>query len=184
MCPTDIQVWQIKRTVRGGQIHSIHHGSNQSTMAIDTALTPTVVQLKKKSCITADDDPLCCEIDFSQCTWQISNYGQSNEPSEAGEATAFTVARIRVPWRYKQRKHQRGFGFRRKVASQQMMILSAVRSISRDVPSRYPSMVDQMNHQKQTKPQHSPWFKSNYHGDRYKENTDGGSVSEEKLNHT
>jgi hypothetical protein len=34
------------------------YGFNQSTLEIDTALTPTVVQLEKKSCITADDDPL------------------------------------------------------------------------------------------------------------------------------
>jgi hypothetical protein len=34
-------------------------------MTIDTALTPTVVQLEKKSGITADYDPLSCEIDFS-----------------------------------------------------------------------------------------------------------------------
>jgi hypothetical protein len=64
------------------------------------------------------------------------------------------------------------------------MIISAVRSLSRDVPGRYPSMVDQTNRQMQTKPHHSPWIKSEYHVDRYNENTDGGSVSEEKLNHT
>jgi hypothetical protein len=64
-----------------------------------------------------------------------------------------------------------------------MMILSAVRSISRDVPGRYPSMVDQTNRQRHMKPHHSPWLKSEYHGDRYIPNTDGGSVSEEKLNH-
>jgi hypothetical protein len=65
-----------------------------------------------------------------------------------------------------------------------MMILSAARSIPRGVPGRYPSMVDQTNHQRQTKPQHSPWLKSEFHVDRYNENTDGGLVSEEKLNHT
>jgi hypothetical protein len=70
------------------------------------------------------------------------------------------------------------------IAPQQMMILSAARSISRDVPGRYPSMVNQTNRQRQTKPQHSPWLESEYYGDRYNENTDGGSVSEEKLNHT
>jgi hypothetical protein len=65
-----------------------------------------------------------------------------------------------------------------------MMILSAARSISRDVPGRYPSMVDQTNLQRQTKPQHLQWLESEYPGDRYNENTDGVSVSEEKLNHT
>jgi hypothetical protein len=65
-----------------------------------------------------------------------------------------------------------------------MMILFAARSISRDVPGRYPSMMDQTNCQMQTKLQHSPWLKSEYHGDRYNKNTDGGSVSEEKLNNT
>jgi hypothetical protein len=44
--------------------------------------------------------------------------------------------------------------------------------------------VDQTNRQRQTNPQHSPWLESEYPGDRYNENTDGGSVSEEKLNHT
>jgi hypothetical protein len=58
-----IMVDQMNR--RGRRSHSIHHGSNQSIMAIHTALTPMVVQLEKKSCITADDDPLRCEIDFS-----------------------------------------------------------------------------------------------------------------------
>jgi hypothetical protein len=65
-----------------------------------------------------------------------------------------------------------------------MMILSAARSISRDVPGRYPGMVDQTNRQSQTEPHHSPWLESEYPGDRYNENTDGGSVSEEKMNHT
>jgi hypothetical protein len=70
------------------------------------------------------------------------------------------------------------------IAPQQMMILSAVRSLSRDVPSRYPSLVDQTNRQRQTNPQHSPWLKSEYPGNRYNENTDHGSVSEEKLHHS
>jgi hypothetical protein len=111
----DIQVWWIKRTVRGRRSHSIHHGLNQSTMAVDRALTPTVVQLEKKSCITADDDPLHCKIYFSRCARKISNYGRSNEPREAYEATAFPMAQIIVPWQYIQRKHQRRFGFRRKI---------------------------------------------------------------------
>jgi hypothetical protein len=51
------------------------------------------------------------------------------------------------------------------------MILSAVRSISRDVLGRYPSMVVQANHQKQTNPQQSLWIKSEYHDDRYIPNT-------------
>jgi hypothetical protein len=68
-----------------------------------------------------------------------------------------------------------------KIALQQMAILSAAISISRDVPGRYPSIVDKTNRQKQTKPQHAPWLKSEYHGDIYNENADGGSVSEEKL---
>jgi hypothetical protein len=70
------------------------------------------------------------------------------------------------------------------LAPQQMMILSVARSISRDVPGRYPSLVDQTNCQMQTKPQHSPWIESEYPGDRYNENTDCGSVSEEKLHHS
>jgi hypothetical protein len=65
-----------------------------------------------------------------------------------------------------------------------MMILSAAKSIYRDVPGRYPSMVDQTNFHRQTKPQHSPCLESEYPGDRYNENTDGGSVSEEKLHHS
>jgi hypothetical protein len=65
MCPADIQVWWIKRTVRGKRSHSNHHDLNQSILAIDTTRTPTVVRFQKKSCITADDDHLCCEIDFS-----------------------------------------------------------------------------------------------------------------------
>jgi hypothetical protein len=65
-----------------------------------------------------------------------------------------------------------------------MMILSAARLISRDVPSRYPSMVDQTSRQRQMKLHHSPWLEPEYHGDRYNENTDGGSVSEEKLHHS
>jgi hypothetical protein len=46
------------------------------------------------------------------------------------------------------------------IAPQQMMILSAARSISRDVPGRYPSMVDQTNLQRHAKPQHLPWLES------------------------
>jgi hypothetical protein len=65
-----------------------------------------------------------------------------------------------------------------------MMILSAARLLSRDVLGRYQIMVDQMNRTRQTKPRHSPLLKSEYHGYRYNDNTDGGSVSEEKLNHT
>jgi hypothetical protein len=59
------KVWWIKQTVSSRKNHSIYHGSNQSTLAIDTTKTPTAVQFQKKSCITADDDPLCCEINFS-----------------------------------------------------------------------------------------------------------------------
>jgi hypothetical protein len=70
------------------------------------------------------------------------------------------------------------------IASQQMMILSAARSIPRDVPGRYPSMVNQTNRQRQTKPQHSPWLESEFHGDIYSPNTDGSSVGEEKLHHS
>jgi hypothetical protein len=70
------------------------------------------------------------------------------------------------------------------IAPQQIMILSAARSISRDVPDRYHSMVDQTSRQRQTKPHHSPWLKSDYPDDIYNENTEGGSVSEEKLHHS
>jgi hypothetical protein len=70
------------------------------------------------------------------------------------------------------------------IASQQMMILSAAKSISRDMPGRYPSILDQTSRQRQMKPQHSTWLESEYPGDRYNENTDGGSVSEEKLHHS
>jgi hypothetical protein len=59
---------------------------------IDTALTPTVVELEKKSCITADDDPLRCEIAFSICAWLISKYDVSSKQKEADEATSFTMA--------------------------------------------------------------------------------------------
>jgi hypothetical protein len=69
-------------------------------------------------------------------------------------------------------------------APQQMMILSAARSIYRDVLYRYPIMVDHTIPQRQTKPQHSPRLKSEYHGDIYSPNTDGGSVGEEKLHHS
>jgi hypothetical protein len=65
-----------------------------------------------------------------------------------------------------------------------MMILSAAKSISRDVTGRYPSMVDQTIRQRQMKPHHSSWLESEYPGDRYNENTNGGSVSEEKLHHS
>jgi hypothetical protein len=65
-----------------------------------------------------------------------------------------------------------------------MMILSAARSMYPDVTGIYPRMVNQTSHKQQTKPQHSPWLKSDYHGDRYNENTDIGSVSKEKLHHS
>jgi hypothetical protein len=64
-----------------------------------------------------------------------------------------------------------------------MMILSAARSISHDVTGIYPSMEDQTNNKMQTKPHHSPCIKSEYHGDIYNENIEGGSVGEEKLHH-
>jgi hypothetical protein len=70
------------------------------------------------------------------------------------------------------------------IAPHQMMIISAARSIYRDVPDRYPSIVVETHQQKQTKLHHSPWLKSEYPGDRYNENTEGGSVSEEKLHHS
>jgi hypothetical protein len=115
MCPAYIQLWWIKRTVRGSRSSLIHHGLNLSILAIDTTKTPTAVRFQKK------------------------------------------------------------------VASQQMMILSAAKSISRDVPGIYPSMVDQTSHQRQTKPHHSAWLESEYPGDRNNENTNGGSVSEESC---
>jgi hypothetical protein len=65
-----------------------------------------------------------------------------------------------------------------------MMILSAGRLIYRDLPDRYPILVDQTNRQRQTKPHHLPWIESEYHGDIYSPNTDGGSVGEEKLHHS
>jgi hypothetical protein len=65
-----------------------------------------------------------------------------------------------------------------------MMILSAARSMSPDVASRYTSIVTQTNQQMQTKPQHSSWLKSEYHGDRYNKNIDGGIDGEEKLHHS
>jgi hypothetical protein len=52
-----------------------------------------------------------------------------------------------------------------------MMILSAMRSISCDMPSKYPSMVDETSWQMQKKTQHSPWLNSEYHGHRYNKNT-------------
>jgi hypothetical protein len=76
------------------------------------------------------------------------------------------------------------FNFRRKVASQQMMILSTARSISCDMPCRYPSMVDQTNLQRHMKSHHSPWLRSEYDSDIYIKNIDGGSVGEEKLHHS
>jgi hypothetical protein len=65
-----------------------------------------------------------------------------------------------------------------------MIILSAARSLSRDVLGRYPSIVDETSRQRHKKPQHSPWLESEYPGDIYNENTDSGSVSEEKLHHS
>jgi hypothetical protein len=65
-----------------------------------------------------------------------------------------------------------------------MIILSAARSISRDLTGIYPSMVNQTNNQKQTKPHHYSWLESEYYGDRYNENTDGGSDGEEKFHHS
>jgi hypothetical protein len=56
-------VTQTRRQKQKNPHHS--YGSSQSTMAIDTALTLIVVQLEKKSCITSDDDHLCCENAFS-----------------------------------------------------------------------------------------------------------------------
>jgi hypothetical protein len=88
-------------------------------MAIDTMKTPTVVRFQKQSCITADNDPLFCEI-----------------------------------------------------------------SIYRDVTGRYPSMVNQTIHQKQTNTPHSSWIKSEYNGDRYNDIADGGSDGKEKLHHS
>jgi hypothetical protein len=70
------------------------------------------------------------------------------------------------------------------IATQQMMILSAARSISRDAPVRYPIMVYQTTRKRQKNSHHSPWLESEYHGDRYNPNTDGGSVGEEKLHHS
>jgi hypothetical protein len=40
-----------------------------------------------------------------------------------------------------------------------MMIISAARMFSRDVPSKYSRMADQTHHQNQTNPHHSPWLK-------------------------
>jgi hypothetical protein len=117
MCLADIQVCCIKRTIRGRRSHIIHYGLNHKNIAIDTALTQTVVWFQKKK------------------------------------------------------------------SSQQMMVLSAVRKIYRDVTGRYPSMYDQTNRQRQTKPHHSQWLKSEYYGDRYSPITNGGLVSEEILHH-
>jgi hypothetical protein len=63
-------------------------------------------------------------------------------------------------------------------------VLSAVRLISPDMIGRFPIMVDQIRSQRQTRPQHSPWLISDYHGNRYNENTDHSSVSKEKLHHS
>jgi hypothetical protein len=52
------------------------------------------------------------------------------------------------------------------------------------VTGRYPSLVNQTNLQMQNNPHHFSWLKSEYHGDRYNENTDGGSDGEEKLHHS
>jgi hypothetical protein len=68
--------------------------------------------------------------------------------------------------------------FQKKVASQQMMIVSAVRSISRDIPSRYQGKVYQTDRQRQTKSHHSPWLRSEYHGNKYSKNTNAGLVGE------
>jgi hypothetical protein len=65
-----------------------------------------------------------------------------------------------------------------------MMIFSAAISVYLDVTGIYTSMVNQTNKQMQTKPQHSPWLKSEYNGDIYNKNIDGGSVGEEKLHHS
>jgi hypothetical protein len=68
----------------------------------------------------------------------------------------------------------------RKIASHQMMILSATRYVYRDVPVGYPSMVDQTNHQRQTKPHHLPWLKSEYYGNTYNKKTISCLIGEEK----
>jgi hypothetical protein len=67
-------------------------------MAIYTTKTPTSISFQKKSGITADDDALHCEIDFSCCARQISNDVGSNKPSEAVKVIAFTLAQIIVTW--------------------------------------------------------------------------------------
>jgi hypothetical protein len=46
------------------------------------------------------------------------------------------------------------------IAPPQMMIVSAERYISREVPGRYPSMADQTNYQRQKKQQHAPWIEA------------------------
>jgi hypothetical protein len=61
-----------------------------------------------------------------------------------------------------------------------MMILSATGFMPCDVTGRYPSVVNQTNHKLQMNQQHFSWLKSHFHGDRYNENTDGGSDGEEK----
>jgi hypothetical protein len=65
-----------------------------------------------------------------------------------------------------------------------MMILSVARSIARDVPGRYPSMVAQTNRQRHTTPHQSPYIKADYNDDIYSPNTDSGSVGEEKWHHS
>jgi hypothetical protein len=70
------------------------------------------------------------------------------------------------------------------IAPHKMILLSSARNISRDVPGRYPCMVDQSNLQRQMKPHHSAWLKSEYHVNIYSPNTDSGSVGEEKLHHS
>jgi hypothetical protein len=56
-----------------------------------------------------------------------------------------------------------------------MWILSAAKSISRDMPGIYPSMVVQTNCQRQTKSQHTPWLNSEYQSNINIPHTDGSS---------
>jgi hypothetical protein len=65
MLPVDFQVWWIKLTIKSRRSHIIHHGPNQITLDIDTMKIQMTVRFQNKSCITADYDPLCCEISFS-----------------------------------------------------------------------------------------------------------------------
>jgi hypothetical protein len=63
-----------------------------------------------------------------------------------------------------------------------MMILSAARSMSPDVTiSKYGKSNEPSDADEATA---SPWIKSEYYGDRYNENTDCGSVGDEKLHHS